>query len=474
MKQLVQRFRSLSLRKKWALTSATVLFVSFTVVCCLFYVGIHSWLLNEEKSSVSRSMTDLTGFFESRGPNVTLDDIQRNKGLMNSIIDKNQTVRILNSDGVEILRLNDTSEEIPNIPQTVPQTGYMIEQAKVDGEKSFVATGHLQLGNFHGYLQLTHPLKSLHSLMQYLLTSMLLMSVIALIASWFISAALASVLLKPLNRLSKDMKRVAAHQFEAPIEISVESKDEIGDLVRVYKQMMAELESAFLQQQRFIADASHELRTPIQVLEGHLSMIQRWGKDEPDILEESLATSIEEVQRMKQLIEELLSLAKREPKDLTSGIDIVRESENIIIELKTIYGNSEINLHYNENDIAMRVAISENAYRQILNNLVQNAVRYNSSIPRINIYLTFDSNNCTIVIEDNGIGMSPESLEHIFERFYRVDKARSRAYGGTGLGLSIVKMLIDKYDGKLKVSSVLDEGTTFTISLPLFFLQESS
>lgn len=474
MNRLIQRFRSLSLRKKWALSSATVLFVSFTLVCCMFYIGIHSWLLNEEKSSVSRSMDDLTGFFESRGPHVTLDDIERNTGLMNSIIDKSQTVRILNNDGIEILRLNDTSEEIPDIPKTVPKTGYMIEQIKVDGENSFVATGHLQLGTFHGYLQLTHPLKSLHSLMQYLLTSMLLLGIIALIASWFISAAIASFLLQPLKRLSKDMKHVAAHQFEAPIEVKVESNDEIGGLVRVYKQMMAELESAFLQQQRFIADASHELRTPIQVLEGHLSMIQRWGKDEPDILEESLNTSIEEVQRMKLLIEELLSLARREPKDITSGIDIVAQSKEIITELKTIYENSEINLHYNENDNVVRVAISENAYRQILHNLIQNAVRYNSSIPRINIYLTFDSNNCTIVIEDNGIGMSPESLEHIFERFYRVDKARSREYGGTGLGLSIVKMLIDKYDGKLKVSSVLDEGTIFTISLPLFFLQEFS
>lgn len=473
MRQWQQQVRRLSLRKKWAFMSATVLFVSFTIVCCVFYVGIHSWLLNEEKSSVSRSMDDLTSFFESRGTNVTLDEIERNRGLMNSIIDKNQTVRILNHDGIEILRLNDTSEEIPEIPTSVPATGYTIQQVKVDGEKSFVATGHLQLGSFQGYLQLTHPLKSLQSLMQYLLTAMLLMGVIALIASWLISAALASIMLQPIKRLSKDMKRVAAHQFEEPIQVTVESEDEIGDLVRVYKQMMTELESAFLQQQRFIADASHELRTPIQVLEGHLSMIQRWGKDEPDVLEESLETSITEVHRMKQLIEELLSLARREPKDNTSAVEVVVQTENVIDELQTISPNSEINLHYNENDRMQRVAISENAYRQILHNLVQNAIRYNSSIPRINIYLTFDSNNCTIVIEDNGIGMSPESLEHIFERFYRVDKARSREHGGTGLGLSIVKMLIEKYDGKMKVSSVLNEGTTFTISLPLFFLQES-
>lgn len=467
-------WRSITLRRKWAFTSAAVLFISFALVCCILYVAINSWLLNEEKTSVTRSMQDLTTFFETRGSGLTIDEIQRNTGLMNSIIDKNQTVRILNKDGIEILRLNNTSEEIPPVPQTVPLKGYKMQQVKVDGEDSFVTTGHLQLGNFNGYLQLTHPLKALTSLMKYILTSMLLMGVIALIASWFIGSALATVLLKPLKRLSSDMKRVADHRFEEPIQVVVESNDEIGDLVRVYKQMMAELENAFLQQQRFISDASHELRTPIQVIEGHLSMIQRWGKNEPDVLNESLAISIDEVRRMKQLIEELLELARHEDKDQSHSADVIVQTEIVLKEMKTIAPTAEIKLHYNEDFQKVHVAISENAYRQILHNLLQNAVRYTSSIPSINIYLTFDLNNCTIVIEDNGIGMSPESLEHIFERFYRVDKARSREHGGTGLGLSIVKMLIDKYAGELTVSSILNEGTTFTIRLPLYLAQESS
>lgn len=473
MKKLTAYWYRLTLKRKWALTSASVLFISFALVCVILYIAINSWLLNEEKSSVTRSMDDLTAFFETRGSNLTINEIQHNTSLMNSIVDKNQTVRILNADGIEILRLNNTSEEITDLPQNIPLKGYTIQQVKVDGADSFVAIGHLRLGNFDGYLQLTHPLTSLASLMKYILTSMLLMGIIALIASWFISSALATLLLQPLKRLSSDMKRVAAHRFEEPIQVTVDSQDEIGDLVKVYKQMMTELESAFLQQQRFISDASHELRTPIQVLEGHLSMIQRWGKDDPEVLEESLKTSIDEVKRMKQLIEELLELARHEAKDISQGAIVVEQTEIVMKEMKTIAPNAEINLHYNEGFHNARVMISENAYRQILHNLLQNAVRYTSSIPSINIYLTFDLNNCTIVIEDNGIGMSPESLEHIFERFYRVDKARSREHGGTGLGLSIVKMLIDKYDGTLDVSSVLNEGTTFTVRLPLFLVQES-
>lgn len=473
MKKITAYWQRLTLKRKWALTSAIVLFISFALVCVILYIAINSWLLNEEKASVARSMDDLTAFFETRESNLTINEMQHNTGLMNSIVDKNQTVRILNTDGIEILRLNNTSEEIPDLPQNIPLKGYTIQQVKVDDADSFVATGNLRLGNFDGYLQLTHPLTSIASLMKYILTSMLLMGLIALIASWFISSALATLLLQPLKRLSSDMKRVAAHRFEAPIQVTVDSQDEIGDLVKVYKQMMTELESAFLQQQRFISDASHELRTPIQVLEGHLSMIQRWGKDDPEVLNESLMTSIDEVRRMKQLIEELLELARHEAKDISQGAIVAEQTEIVMKEMKTIAPNAEINLHYNEDFHNVRVMISENAYRQILHNILQNAVRYTSSIPSINIYLTFDLNNCTIVIEDNGIGMSPESLEHIFERFYRVDKARSREHGGTGLGLSIVKMLIDKYDGTLEVSSALNEGTTFTIHLPLFLVQES-
>ncbi len=473
MKKITAYWQRLTLKRKWALTSASVLFISFALVCVILYIAINSWLLNEEKASVARSMDDLTAFFETRGSNLTINEMQHNTGLMNSIVDKNQTVRILNTDGIEILRLNNTSEEIPDLPQNIPLKGYTIQQVKVDDADSFVATGNLRLGNFDGYLQLTHPLTSIASLMKYILTSMLLMGLIALIASWFISSALATLLLQPLKRLSSDMKRVAAHRFEAPIQVTVDSQDEIGDLVKVYKQMMTELESAFLQQQRFISDASHELRTPIQVLEGHLSMIQRWGKDDLEVLNESLMTSIDEVRRMKQLIEELLELARHEAKDISQGAIVAEQTEIVMKEMKTIAPNAEINLHYNEDFHNVRVMISENAYRQILHNILQNAVRYTSSIPSINIYLTFDLNNCTIVIEDNGIGMSPESLEHIFERFYRVDKARSREHGGTGLGLSIVKMLIDKYDGTLEVSSALNEGTTFTIHLPLFLVQES-
>lgn len=468
MKTLRKRWNGLSLRKKWALATASVLFISFALVCTIVYISLHSWLLNEEKQSVNRSMEDLTAYFENAGSGLSLDDLRHNKGLMNSIIDKKQTVRILNEDGVELVRINDTVAEVPALPETMDHLPYVVEESKVGNTTCFVATGPIQLGHFQGYIQLTQPLSSLNALMRYMLTAMLLMGVVALIASWFVGAILSSVLLQPIQRLSKDMTRVAATKFEEPIQIEATTHDEVGNLINVYKEMMQELENAFVQQQRFIADASHELRTPIQVLEGHLSLLNRWGKDDRAILEESLAISEAEVQKMKQLIEELLALARREKKDDRDFVIVVEQVEDVVHEMTTIVDEAQMNVHYDESVVDVRAAISSNALRQILNNLIQNAVRYNSSIPIINIYLTNDSNNFTIVIEDNGIGMSQQSLEHIFERFYRVDKARSREHGGTGLGLSIVMMLVDRYDGKLTVSSEEEIGTRFTLHLPLY------
>lgn len=145
MKKLTAYWHRLTLKRKWALTSASVLFISFALVCVILYIAINSWLLNEEKTSVTRSMDDLTAFFETRGSHLTINEMQHNTGLMNSIVDKDQTVRILNTDGIEILRLNNTSEEIPDLPQNIPLKGYTIQQVKVDGADSFVAIGYLRL-----------------------------------------------------------------------------------------------------------------------------------------------------------------------------------------------------------------------------------------------------------------------------------------------------------------------------------------
>ncbi|MGM9968208.1 MAG: ATP-binding protein [Rummeliibacillus sp.] len=466
MKKFVNvSIKNQSLKTKWALTSAFVIFISFTIICSVLYWSLHSWLLSEQQQSVNRTMDDLTVFFESEGNAITIDDIRSNKGLMNSIIDKSQTVRILNKDGIEILRINDTISKTPDIPKSVPLQGYVVDKQKIEGIESFVATGKIEIGFFQGYIQLTHPLTAFQSLMNYLLMAMLISGLGALVLSAYIGYVLANVLLKPLHNLRQEMISVAEEGFEAPIQMIYNREDEIGDLLRVYRKMMGELEQSFLLQQQFISDASHELRTPIQVVEGHLSLIQRWGKDEPEVLNESLEISLSEIKRMKNLIGEMLELARGESHDHDNSCDILAVTNEIIQEQKILYPDITVNVNHQKltSNFAL---ISQNAFGQIIRNLLQNAIRYSNDHPSIQINLTNDLKHCKIEVEDNGIGIAENDLTHIFDRFYRVDDARSRDEGGTGLGLSIVKMLVNKYGGEVTVTSKLGLGTKFLVILP--------
>ncbi len=309
MNQLLMYLRRQSLQKKWMLTSSSVIFLSYTIICVVVYISLHTWLLNDEESKVERTSRDIISFLQSQGPDITIQQIQQNTGLLKSIVDRDETVRMFNADGVDILRINNTSAAAPlNSMQEIFET-------TIDKQDVLVMNEPIRLGFFQGYVQVVHPLNGFQSLMHYLLTAMLIAGLGALVLSGSIGYYLANYLMKPLRELRASMKMVMDQGFNEPIQLTYTSHDEIGDLLKMYNTMMNELQISFTQQQQFVADASHELRTPIQAIEGHLSLLKRWGKNDPAILEESIDTSLTEIARMRKMIEELLELARREEKD---------------------------------------------------------------------------------------------------------------------------------------------------------------
>lgn len=448
-----------SLQRKWMLTSSAVIFISYAIICIVVYVSLHAWLLNEEESKVKRTRDDLISFLAEQGPNVTIQQIQQNTGLLNSIVDREQTVRLFNVDGVEILRINNASK-------AAPLTNDMeIIQMTIDKTRSFIANEPIRVGLFYGYLQVIHPLTKYQSLMNYLLTAMLIAGLGALLLSASIGYYLANYLMKPLQELRISMKSVMDKGFNEPIQLSYTSHDEIGDLLKMYNAMMNELQISFTQQQQFIADASHELRTPIQAIEGHLSLLKRWGKNDPDILEESIDTSLTEIVRMRKMIEELLELARREEKSEDSQANVEAVIEEVIADMEQLYPEARITVS-KSGDIAP-IFMTENALSQIVRNIIENAIRYCEKTPEVKIQIEKVEEYASIQIADNGIGIAEENLPYIFDRFYRVDEARNRQIGGTGLGLSITKMLIGKYNSSIEVKSEKNVGTVFFVKIPL-------
>lgn len=459
MNKLKNYLRHQSLQKKWMLTSSSVIFISYTIICVVVYLFLHTWLLNDEESKVVRTSRDIISFLESQGPNITIQQIQQNTGLLKSIADRDETVRMFNVDGVEILRINHTSAAAPlSAMQEVLET-------TIDNQDVLVINEPLQLGFFQGYIQVIHPLTSFQSLMQYLLTAMLIAGLGALVLSGSIGYYLANYLMKPLRELRASMKKVVDQGFNEPIQLTYTSHDEIGDLLKMYNAMMNELQISFTKQQQFVADASHELRTPIQAIEGHLSLIKRWGKNDPAILEESIDTSLSEIARMRKMIEELLELARREEKDDASEANALVVIQAVMDELKLVHPQARISL--SKNGEIGPLFITENALSQIVRNIIENAIRYCEKIPEIQISMSVAGNYACLEIADNGIGIAQDNIPFIFDRFYRVDEARNRQIGGTGLGLSISKMLLEKYNATVEVKSEVNIGTVFFLKIPL-------
>src|SRR5690606_34637190 len=179
------------------------------------------------------------------------------------------------------------------------------------------------------------------------------------------------------------------------------------------------------------------------------------------ILEESLNTSIQEVNRMKRMIEELLKLARQEEREENIHCDVAKVLQVVSEELEVVYSNATINIEIFGEKRELR--ITENALSQILRNIIENGIRYNDREPIIDVQIHYLPDQVQITIQDNGIGIPKEHIPHLFDRFYRIDLSRQNSGGGTGLGLSIVKMLADKYDVEIDVLSTAGKGTSFTL-----------
>ena len=247
-------------------------------------------------------------------------------------------------------------------------------------------------------------------------------------------------------------------------------QDELGRMVVSLNRMLERLEDQFRRVRQFSGDASHELRTPLTILRGETEVAMRWAKTTEEF-REILSSNIEEIDRMEKIIENLLTLSKSEIGELPLEIkefslsDLIQGlyiQSKILCEPKQI----SVSLDYQaEKEIVIKG--DELRLRQMFLNLISNGIKYTDEQGSLTIRLGLDGDMARIEISDTGIGMEEYHLNRIFDRFYRVDKARNRLDGGTGLGLSIVKWIADAHGGSVTVRSAPGKGSTFIILLPV-------
>jgi len=267
--------------------------------------------------------------------------------------------------------------------------------------------------------------------------------------------------------MAKTMRRIKRNGMQERVA-TTESKDEISDLSMMFNAMMDDLEASFVQQKQFVEDASHELKTPIAILEGHLSLLNRWGKEDPDILNESLQVSLQEVLRLKGIVQELIDLTRADAVKLHTAepIAIMELIQNIANRVSVIHHEFQFvqDLGSLQN---IEIKIAPFHFEQILLILLDNAMKYSEPFKEIHITGQVQYNWAIIQIIDQGIGIPIEDIPYVFDRFYRVDKARSRESGGVGLGLSIARRLVDAYHGEIAIEPAVRQGVCVTLQFPI-------
>jgi heavy metal sensor kinase len=280
---------------------------------------------------------------------------------------------------------------------------------------------------------------------------------------------LAERMLAPIIEVTGAAQRITADNLSQRLPLG-NHPDELSQMVGSLNQMLDRLEKSFRRVRQFSGDASHELRTPLTILRGETEVTLRWAKT-PEEFRDMLRSNMEEIDRMERIIESLLTLAKSEVGELSlemkelSVSDLVQElylQTRILCESKNIKVKMVL-----EVEEEIRIRGDELRLRQMLLNLISNGVKYTSAEGSLEIVLAREGGFARIGIVDSGIGIDAEHLPHIFDRFYRIDKARNRMDGGTGLGLAIVKWIAEAHGGSISVTSEINKGSSFSVLLPL-------
>ncbi|MBD5131817.1 MAG: HAMP domain-containing histidine kinase [Clostridiales bacterium] len=271
-------------------------------------------------------------------------------------------------------------------------------------------------------------------------------------------------MINPVRKITKRVKQISDENISSARLEPVDTQDELMELTNQINAMLDSLQEAFERQENFVSDASHELKTPLSVIAGYANLLRRWGKDDPKILDESVEAISREAENMKRIVEQLLWLAKLGKFTLNNTEFNLYETVDGIVD-----GYKMVNLRHAlslSGDPSITLNADKNLITEAVRTLVDNAIKYTPpEAGEIAISVNNVDEHIEIAVADNGIGIAKEDREHIFERFYRCDKVRSRAAGSSGLGLTICKQIVEMMGGKIRVDSELGEGSTFTIEL---------
>jgi two-component system, OmpR family, sensor kinase len=377
---------------------------------------------------------------------------------------KKTMIEVTNEKGTIIFRSFTVGEESLMIAHVPVDTMVMSTVKNERGEDIRVAASSTKTNHIYA----AYPLAELRDVLDNLFSIFIILVPIALALSigggWF----LANKSLKPVDDITKTAQQITAHNLDRRIpEHAV--NDEIGRLTSTFNNMIMRLRHSFDQVKQFSLDASHELRTPLTIMRGELELALRSTK-EADEYRRILASNLDEILRLSNIIDNLLTLSKADQRQqeivFTKDVDLTALMTELFEDTEIIASKKRMQISLAKNHYAM-IKGDSGKLRQLLLNLVDNAIKYTPEGGKITLGMECEDGFAKIYVSDSGIGIPESEQQKIFDRFYRVDKARSRELGGSGLGLSIAKLIAEQHKGRIEVQSEVGKGTTFIVFLPL-------
>lgn len=381
--------------------------------------------------------------------------------------DRQVNIQVFNVDKEEVFRTKDWNDYTTFESNLKTSTRTLRNGAEVIQTTTPILSANSRL--LIGYVAVTNRLEDYNDMRREFRMIYLWWIVVELAVSVVLGYLIAQQISKPIRKIQEIISSISEENI-ATQRLTVENKqDEFAIVSTHFNELLDKISFYIDQQKHFVEDVSHELRTPVAIVEGHLKLLNRWGKDDPQILEESLQSSLLELKRMKTLVQEMLDLSrapqvKEQNKDATTNVtDVLHQ---IVRNFQVLYPDFSFRL---DDDIqhALNVPIYHNHFEQVVIILMDNAVKYSLDRKEIIVSLSKGEEHVEVAVQDFGMGMSEEDKKKVFSRFYRVDKARSRERGGNGLGLSIAKELVESYGGEITLTTALDHGSIFNIILPL-------
>lgn len=483
--------RKISLKWKWAFFTSIGVLAIVVVFSVLIFNRFTNVLLEQERMHISNTLTTvssrLTNYASPLGrkdvnrylrPQISgddgqvLDSSQDNDDNIYSdslIVNFSRDNILVNVYGVNGKQLFESRKDAVDFHSSDKRK---IAMTKLNGKKVMVGTEPLlskKNGSLLGYAQVTDKLSSYHATARKLLAILAILVLISVLIAMIFAYILVAELLRPITEIQNTINKVKSDP-DADVRVpELNTHDELSDLADLLNSMLDQTQRYIDQQQQFVEDVSHELRTPVAVIQGHIEMLLRWGKDDPEVLKESLNASLQETKRMKSLVSEMLDLSRAEQIELNYGEEITNVNEvvgQVYNDFKMIHPDFTFTLDDDTHD-GVYVKIYRNHLEQVLVILLDNAIKYSEKRKEVHLSLSTAMATVNIAVQDFGEGISQEDIDKVFNRFYRVDKARSRDKGGNGLGLSIAHRLIEAYHGNITIESSLGYGSIFQINLPI-------